>query len=944
MNVKNLTSFLLALTLSGSSIGVNFSADISAKAADTAETLAGDVNGDGKVSIADAVMLWKWIVKSDSELTNWKNADLYKDNIINSTDLVLLRRKLISGEDNSLYSGLVINEVCTSNKDSFKDSNNKSPDWVEIYNSSSKDIDISGVGLSEGNKKRYKFSFPENTLIKSDSYIIVACDKELTTVGIDFVAPFNLSASGETVYLTAPALSDGSSGADIDIVTVPALGTDITYGRFKNGSGTFEYLSPSPEAANTTKQADFVEAPLFSQEAGFYDDEFKLALSSDKSDVIYYTTDGSDPKTSKTAAVYDGEITIYNNTSQKNNLSARTDITYMSYSAPSDKVDKGIIVRAACRDDDGNWSSVVTKGYYVGKDESYSNIKVVSLSTDSDNLFNKENGIYVLGTEGEAFRGQVVSGQENSTGNPANYNKEDKNSLDWERPVNMQVYDNGKLAYTGDLGIRISGNWSKGYAQKSFRITARSKYGPSKIKYSFFDDLVDINGNKIKEFDDIVLHNGGSDNIGIHSRDELHHSFVEDIDSISVQASEPCVVFINGEYWGMYYIREKFNNDYIKDHYGIKNSTVVKQGQYDGNPQKYFEYTSLLSWGVTADMSVEENYRKVESAIDLDNFIDYMTVQSYINNKDWLSKTSTNNWAVWVSDEIDETNPFADGKWRFTLFDTDQGGGPWDQNDYKYNRLTNLNRRITAKNFGQLFYNLLNNQEFRERFEKRYTEIVSEYFDYSLISPKLDKLDSELSSYIKKSYDRFSVNRNSFDNSLNNMKLFYKNRASYAIDHMKYLLANYKDYVFIDDSASETQNMLKYLATWRDADFENANGEYDFISATEQTVDVQKLGEYEYSVQSIYDGLILEKGKRYQLSFTASCEKGNGKICASLSKQIDPWDAYIDEEIDVTTKPKTFTFTSKPMEETENFGGIVFSYNYTLDKYHISDICVTELE
>ncbi len=127
------------------------------------------------------------------------------------------------------YEGLYINEVMASNKDSLEDSRGKSPDWIEIVNTSDHDMDLTGVCLSDGKRRLDKFTFPEGTVISAGSFLIVfASDLEQSPNGRELHAAFKLSADGESLYLT-------KDGARIDAVFFDKQTTDISYARGEDG-------------------------------------------------------------------------------------------------------------------------------------------------------------------------------------------------------------------------------------------------------------------------------------------------------------------------------------------------------------------------------------------------------------------------------------------------------------------------------------------------------------------------------------------------------------------------------------------------------------------------------------------------------------------------------------------------------------------------------------
>ncbi len=136
-----------------------------------------------------------------------------------------------------------------------------------------------------------------------------------------------------------------------------------------------------------------------------------------------------------------------------------------------------------------------------------------------------------------------------SCDNPTNYNCEGR---EWERPCNIQVFEGGKLKFTEDVGVRISGNWTTAFPQKSLTFYARRDYGSNKMQYDFFEGAAaDADGAKIKEYKKVTLRNGGNDFDHARIRDDLNQSLAAGL-HMGTQAKYDYIVFLDGEFWGYY--------------------------------------------------------------------------------------------------------------------------------------------------------------------------------------------------------------------------------------------------------------------------------------------------------------------------------------------------------------------------------------------------------
>ncbi len=150
-----------------------------------------------------------------------------------------------SGGKAASGSGLVVNEIVSSNKRSLVDNALGTPDWIELYNAGSETIDLSGYGVSDNLRDLHKFVFPKDTSIAPGEYMLLyATTAEEPSDNSAFCTNFGLSKSGDFLFITDPYYG---------IVTqmeIPPLYTDVSYVR--ESDGTYGFCAvPSPGKENT---------------------------------------------------------------------------------------------------------------------------------------------------------------------------------------------------------------------------------------------------------------------------------------------------------------------------------------------------------------------------------------------------------------------------------------------------------------------------------------------------------------------------------------------------------------------------------------------------------------------------------------------------------------------------------------------------------------------
>ncbi len=727
--------------------------------------------------------------------------------------LVFACRAVRSGSPD--IKNIVINEVCLYNLSCLYDENGKHPDWAELYNKGESDQDISGWYLSDSSSKRDKWAFPAGTVVPGGGYLTVFMDgtgekepdqdesfslesfilngKAIPAGDNGLHTSFRLSKN-ETLYLSS------KNEKPVDSFELFPLKYDTTLSRLPDGSASVFRTTPTPLSSNSCGEAVIfpsLSKPVFSRESGFYDSGFELSIASSEGD-IYYTLDGSTPTPS--SIKYDKPIKIYDRSSEENVYSALRDVSvdllpYIDYkfSLPLATVPKCNVVRAAVFDNKGNRSETVSRSFFPASVNSlFKGVRVISLVTDPFNLFDYEKGIYVIGKNGVESFEKRLSESENALsfirenpGTPtdgsvvigdvkmdefieSNYTMR---GSAWERESFLTLFDERHvLSFSGSLGIRVKGHRTCNFPKKSLNLYGRNYYGGKIIDKGIFD----------KDYSRLTLFAGGQDELSL-----VRDAFISDITSklsfASLSFTSSCALFLDGEFWGIYRISEKMDEDFIGEHYDVdpdqvimvKNSLLSK-----GIPEDDELYGDLRHFIMNADFTAGTDYERFQEMVDIESLIDFYAARIFIDEgMDWPNI----NVAFWRTRETDDSNLFADGRWRYINFDNNSNL------DYGAVSVNTISKALNGtKNYhpDELFSKLMKNHDFKERFLKRFREIIASAFDPESAIKKLDRYAAEIRPFMESDFDRYYGNRytlKDFDDDIESIRKYLRERPDYII-------------------------------------------------------------------------------------------------------------------------------------------------------------------
>lgn len=575
----------------------------------------------------------------------------------------------------SLTDGLMISEMMSANNSYIKGAYSTTCDWIELYNSSDATIRLSDYYLTDDMGQLYKYPLPDKALEPGEHIVILLSDKDKNLASGYSVLPFNLSAEGEELYLC-------KGGNVVDFVFLPEMAVDMAYGR-PYGEITYAVLDkPTPKKSNSGI-AQISADPIADIPQGSYDDVEYLDISFSGPGKIYYTTDCTEPTIHST--LYTGPIRITSTT----------------------------VFRVLHVEDGKRKSNVIDLTYLINENDTLGTICIV---TDPDNLWDYYTGIYVAGPGASSispYRG-------------ANFWK------DWEKEATVSLFEADGGGFYSACGLKIFGGYSRANDKKSLVCFFRSQYGASDLDYPLFGE------EGIDSYEAFVLRAGGQDTFIARMRDELVTSIASKYVGLAVQKYKPVVVYLNGKYYGLHYIREKISTHYVAGNFGCDAEDVTLCVQAGTNSSSY---QSLIKYVKKNDLSKQEHYDYVCSQIDVDNYIDYLCTQIWIGNSD-LGNV--------------KFFKIADGKWTWILYDTDFSFS--NSNNQTVNTLLKpMDNTTYDLRCRRLASKLIKNEEFKEKFLKRLAWHINEVWTEDNINAQIDILEGAISDDMVKDCKRWGT-------------------------------------------------------------------------------------------------------------------------------------------------------------------------------------------
>lgn len=509
---------------------------------------------------------------------------------------------------------VVINEYSCSNLNGIMSNLGTYEDWIELYNTSSTPVNLNNYYLSNKKTNITKWKLG-NVTIAGNGFLRIWASGQNINTGPNLHANFSLTqCKVENIIFSDP------SAVVLDSLTIRPAKITHSRGRTTNGASTWSvFYNPTPGTSNTNPKSEYVSAPVMNVAPGFYAGTQLVTITcSTPSTTIHYTTNGTTP----TAAS-------------------------PTYTAPVSIATTKVLRAIAISSVPNTPSSFVTSNtYFIGTPHT---VSVVSIFGDSAN--------YLLA---------------GNTSTPE---------------IEMEYFDSsGTYRTFGHGQANKHGNDSWSYPQRGIDFISFDEYGYSDVlKHRFF------NSKSRSEFQRVILKAAANDNYpfecpaagnpnawgdptlfdGAHIRDAYVHTVAQKAGMhLDGRTWAPMVMYVNGQYWGVYDLREKVDDkDFTKYYYGSKTDSLQMLKTWGttwsayGGTQAQNDWNTLSTFITSNNMAIPANYNYVDSLYNIKSLADYVILNSYAVTTDWL------NWNTewWRGTNVG----CAKRKWRYCLWDED---------------------------------------------------------------------------------------------------------------------------------------------------------------------------------------------------------------------------------------------------------------------------------
>ena len=452
-------------------------------------------------------------------------------------------------------------------------------------------------------------------------------------------------------------------------------------------------------------EAESGDKPVFSLPGGFYPEEITVEITAPAGSRIYYTVDGSTPD-AENGILYEEPVKVTNVCGSPNVYSAISTVSAYQEYAPLTTVDKAFILQAVAVNDRGETSGVTCGSYFVAMEEKamYRGLPVLSVTTDPAGLFDYFEGNYVTGVDYE----NALAADELRF-DSANYYR------GGEIPAHIEYFEADRyLTCAEDVTLSLRKDGNLDFGQKSFFIKGEVPEKTSEL-YDFLKDGV------------LILYGGGRD-YAAKSRQCLEEELLREQTGFSMGEMKGCMVFVDGEFWGLYLLRRGLTRELFAGNCGCSPEEIrLVENSYPS--QTAPELQELYRLVTEQDAAQPGIWQRILALMDTGSYLDYYCAGLYFGNPQFDSFSTT----VWRQEDGDG----GAGKWCWEFNDATDTLGCSKLSNYS------VNTYLCPGVSGDLFLQgLLRNPEFAEAFRDRmrqYAEELTEEKAAEKLTPLLEQ-------------------------------------------------------------------------------------------------------------------------------------------------------------------------------------------------------------